>query len=276
MVAEARSVSPNYFVTTQIPLLDGEQCRRQVPRAARDIVVNQTFASRYLSAWPSPVGLHLTQNNGKSAHRIVGIVGNARERGLDHAPGPTVYYCANWNPMPYFLARTHAEPLAVAQAVRLKIKELEPLRSVYEISPLQERIGDAFKENRLRTALLVLFAMTALSLACVGLYGTLSYVVSLRRREIGLRLALGAVRRDIIRQFLMQGLRVAGLACVCGLVFSIAFTHALSSMLYGVSASDPITLLSVTAIVLAVAIIASLLPAIRAARLDPMHALRDE
>jgi ABC-type antimicrobial peptide transport system permease subunit len=131
-------------------------------------------------------------------------------------------------------------------------------------------------ENRLRTALLVLFAVTALSLACVGLYGTLSYVVSLRRREIGLRLALGAVRGDIIRQFLMQGLRVAGFACVCGLVLSIAFTRLLSSMLYGVSASDPMTLSIVTAIVLAVAAIASLVPAIRGAGLDPMRVLRDE
>jgi ABC-type antimicrobial peptide transport system permease subunit len=141
---------------------------------------------------------------------------------------------------------------------------------------LEERIGDAFMENRLRTALLVLFAVTALSLACVGLYGTLSYVVSLRRREIGLRLALGAVRGDIIRQFLMQGLRVAGFACVCGLVLSIAFTRLLSSMLYGVSASDPMTLSIVTAIVLAVAAIASLVPAIRGAGLDPMRVLRDE
>jgi putative ABC transport system permease protein len=277
MVAESRSVSPNYFATLQIPLRDGEQCSRQLPGAARDVVVNETFASRYLSAWPSPVGLHLKGDSSKTpAHRIVGIVGDARERGLDHAPGPTVYWCASWNPKPYILVRTRGEPLAVAQAVRLKIKELDPLRSVYDISPLEERIGGAFAENRLRTALLVLFAMTALSLACVGLYGTLSYVVSLRRREIGLRLALGALRRDIVRQFLMQGLRVAGIACVCGLVFSIAWTRALSSMLYGVSASDPITLFSVTAIVLLVSILASLLPAIRGARLDPMRVLRDE
>jgi ABC-type antimicrobial peptide transport system permease subunit len=206
----------------------------------------------------------------------VGIAGDARERGLDHAPGPTVYWCASWNPKPYILVRTRGEPLAVAQAVRLTIKELDPLRSVYDISPLQERIGGAFAENRLRTALLVLFAITALSLACVGLYGTLSYVVSRRRREIGLRLALGALRRDIVRQFLMQGLRVAGLACVCGLVLLLAFTRVLSNMLHGVSPSDPITLSGVTAIVLVVAMIASLLPAIRAARLDPMHALRDE
>jgi predicted lysophospholipase L1 biosynthesis ABC-type transport system permease subunit len=241
-------------------------------------MVNRTFATRYLSKWPSAIGLHLSTGNSASpSERIAGIVGDARERGLDRDPGPIVYSCFSApNPTPNFLVRTRGEPLAIAQAVRLKIKELEPLRAVYDIAPLDERIGDAFAENRLRMVLLVLFAMTALSLACVGLYGTLSYAVSLRRREIGLRLALGAVRGDIVRQFLMQGLRVAGLACVCGLVLLLAFTRVLSNMLHGVSPSDPITLSGVTAIVLVVAMIASLLPAIRAARLDPMHALRDE
>jgi ABC-type antimicrobial peptide transport system permease subunit len=124
--------------------------------------------------------------------------------------------------------------------------------------------------------LLVLFAMTALSLACVGLYGTLSYVVSLRRREVGLRLALGALRSDIIRQFVMQGLRVASLACVCGLVLSAAFTRILSGMLYGVSPSDPVTLSSVIGLVLVVAALAALVPATRAALLEPMRVLREE
>lgn len=246
IVAEDRIVSPDYFATMQIPLLDGEtrghgddaaRCRVPMPGAASDVLVNQTFVTRYLSGWSSPVGLHLTRGNAiagtSSGNRIVGVVADARERGLDRDPGPTVYSCAFWHPMPYFLVRTHGDPLAIAHAVRLKIKEIDPLRSVYDVAPLEERIGDAFTENRLRTALLVLFAVTALSLACVGLYGTLSYVVSLRRREVGLRLALGALRRQIIGQYLVHGLRVVGLACVCGLALSFAFTRALSSMLYG-------------------------------------------
>jgi hypothetical protein len=278
MIAEGRVVSPDYFATMQIPLVGGERCGHQPLGGSRDVVVNRTFASRYLAAWPSAVGLHLSTGNSSSPPaRIVGIVGDARERGLDRDPGPTVYTCFSApNPTPYFLVRTHTEPAALAQVVRLKMKELEPARAVYDIAPLEERIGDAFTQNRLRTVLLVLFALTALLLACVGLYGTLSYVVNLRRREVGLRLALGAARGDIIRQFLVQGLRVAGLACVCGLVLSIAFTRALSGMLYGVSPSDPLTLSSVIAIVLVVAVLAALVPATRAALVEPMRTLREE
>jgi putative ABC transport system permease protein len=278
IIAESRVVSPDYFATMGIPLIGGERCGDQARGGPGDVVVNRMFASRYLAGWPSAVGLHLSTDNSSSLPaRIVGIVGDARERGLDRDPGPTVYTCFSApNPTPYFLVRTHTEPAALAQAVRLKLKELEPGRAVYDIAPLDERIGDAFTQNRLRTVLLVLFALTALSLACVGLYGTLSYVVNLRRREIGLRLALGAARSDIIRQFLVQGLRVAGLACVCGLVLSIAFTRALSGMLYGVSPSDPLTLSSVIAIVLVVSALAALAPATRAALVAPMRTLREE
>ena len=277
IIAESRVVSPDYFATMGIPLIGGEGCGDRA-RGSSDVVVNRTFASRYLAGWPSAVGLHLSTDNSSSPPaRIVGIVGDARERGLDRDPGPTVYTCFSApNPTPYFLLRTSTEPAALAQTVRLKMKELEPARAVYDIAPLDERIGDAFTQNRLRTILLVCFALAALSLACVGLYGTLSYVVNLRRREVGLRLALGAARSDIIRQFLVQGLRVAGLACICGLALSIAFTRALSGMLYGVSPSDPLTLSSVVAIVLVVAALAALIPATRAALVEPMRTLREE
>jgi len=261
-----------------IPVVGGERCSQQSPGAAKDVMVNRAFAARYLAGWPSAVGLHLaTDNTSSPPSRIVGIVGDARERGLDREPGPIVYTCFSApTPTPYFLMRTQTEPASLAQAVRLKMKELEPARAVYDIAPLEERIGDAFTQNRLRTILLVLFALTALSLACVGLYGTLSYVVNLRRREVGLRLALGAARTDIIRQFLGQGLRVAGLASLCGLALSIVFTRTLSSMLYGVSPSDPATLASVITIVLAVAALAALVPATRAALVEPSRALREE
>jgi putative ABC transport system permease protein len=281
MVAEGRSVSPEYFATMQIPLLAGEPCRGRAATnvgTGDEVMVNRTFATHYLSGWAAAVGLHVVELDSKSpSSRIVGVVGDARERGLNREPGPTVYRCASApNPMPYFLVRTRGEPLAIAQAVRLKMKELEPLRSVYDIAPLEQRISDAFNETRLRTVLLVLFAVTALALACVGLYGTLSYVVSVRRREVGVRLAFGAMRSDIIRQFLGQGLRVAAVASLCGLVLSIAVAGVLSGMLYGVSPSDPVILSSVIAIVLTVTALASLIPALRAALVEPAKALRGE
>jgi ABC-type antimicrobial peptide transport system permease subunit len=166
--------------------------------------------------------------------------------------------------------------MALGESVRRKLHELEPGRSVYDISPLTENLSDAFAENRLRTVLLTFFALTAISLACVGLYGTLSYLVSIRQREVGLRLALGALRVQIVRQYLGQGMRVSLLGCVAGLGLSVAFTKVLDGMLFGVSPWDAITMTGVVVLVIAVSIAASLLPAARAARVEPMQVLREE
>jgi putative ABC transport system permease protein len=277
MVAESRVVSPEYFETLQVPLLEGTLCRRQT-RDATELMVNRAFADRYLAGKPSVPGFHLANPNANvPPGRIVGLVGDVRESGLNRAPSPTVYFCSSaQGPTPYFLVRTQGDPAAIVQAVRLKLKELEPLRAVYDIAPLQTRIGGAFEQDRLRTTLLALFAATALSIACVGLYGTVSYAVNRRRRESALRLALGALRRDIIRQFLVQGLRVAGIACACGLLLSVTVARALSGMLYGVSPLDPVTLSTVTGIVLVVTTLAALIPAARAALVQPMRALRED
>jgi putative ABC transport system permease protein len=278
LVAEHRVVSPDYFATMEIPLREGELCRRLPDRSVIDVMVNRTFAARYLSDRPSPIGLHLTDASpGASPRRITGVVADARERGLDRDPAPTVYSCFNApNPTPYFLLRTHGDPLALAQTVRLTVKDVSPLRSVYDVAALEERIDGAFAENRLRTWLLVLFAATALSLAAIGLYGTVSYAVGLRRREIGLRLALGARRGEVIRQFLRQGLRVVALASVVGLALSAALKNLVAGMLYGVAASDPATLAGVITGVAAVTTLAVLVPAVRAALIEPMQVLRDE
>jgi putative ABC transport system permease protein len=276
MLAEERVVTPSYFATLRIPLMAGEMCRQNP--GAPSMLVNRSFADRYF-AGVTAVGRSLVEpgNNYISPSRIIGIVGDARETGLDRAPGPTIYWCSETSqPGTYFLVRTHGAPRALTETVRRKLREIEPRRSVYDITPLTDHISDAYAENRLRTVLLAFFAATAVSLACVGLYGTLSYLVNVRRREVGLRLALGALRSRIVRQFLVQGLRVSFIGCAAGLVLAAVSVRLLAGMLYGVSPSDPLTLTAVIATVLVVSALASLLPAVRAARLEPMRVLRDE
>jgi ABC-type antimicrobial peptide transport system permease subunit len=160
--------------------------------------------------------------------------------------------------------------------LRLKMKELEPMRAVYDINPLDEHIGAAYAENRLRTVLLSLFAGTALSLACLGVYGTLSYIVTLRRREVGLRVALGSSQSSVVSRFLSKAVRVVGVGCVAGLLLAFGFTRTLSGMLFGVSPLDPGTLAAVILVVLGIAALAALLPALHASRIDPAVALREE
>jgi putative ABC transport system permease protein len=276
IVAENRFVSASYFATMRIPLLAGEVCRET--DGPPSVVVNRAFADAYFPR-TSVTGHHVqTMNLGYSgAAEISGISGDARETGLDHLPVPTVYWCApHAEPGTFFLVRTRNAPMTMAETIRQQLHEIEPQRSVYDFAPLEQHFSDALAENRLRTILLTFFAATALSLACIGLYGTLSYNVNTRQREVGLRLALGALQGQIVKQFLLQGLGVSFLGCLAGGCLAAVFTRVLSGMLYGVSPSDSVTLSSVVLIVLAVAAVASLVPAIRAARVEPMNVLRDE
>ena len=274
MIAQGRVVSPEYFGTMGIPLLAGSIC----DEGKDQMMVNRSFADAYLGG-VSGVGRHLAypSNVYVAPAEVAGIVGDARETGMDQAPSPAAYWCwTNAQPGQFFLVRTHGDPRRMAETIRRKLHEVSPSRSVYDLTPLSEHISDAYAENRLRTILLSFFAGTAVLLACVGLYGTLSYLVSVRQREVGLRLALGALRGQIARQFLGQGLLVSVLGCVAGLALASVFTRLLAGMLYGVSPSDVITLTSVVAILIAVSVAASLVPAMRAARLDPMQVLREE
>jgi predicted lysophospholipase L1 biosynthesis ABC-type transport system permease subunit len=241
-------------------------------------MVNRSFANTYFPDG-SPIGLHFTQLGNPFARPSVirGIVADAREMGLEREPVPTIYWCGpTWQPGTYFLARTQIDPRALGETIRRAVNAVEPRRSVYGIVPITSLISDSYAQTRLRTVLLVFFAVAAILLACVGLYGTISYSVTLRKREVGLRLALGAHRPRIVRQILSQGLAVAIAGCLGGLLLAAAFTRLLAGMLYGVSATDPGVLAGVVALVLCVTALASLVPALRAARLDPMRVLRDE
>src|SRR6202011_1240240 len=154
------------------------------------------------------------------------------------------------------LARVRVNPRAMGETIRRAMREVEPNRSVYDVAALEDSISDAYGENRLRTVLLASFAAAAILLACVGLYGTLSYSVNVRRREVGLRLALGAFRGQVIREFLLQGLGVALLGCLIGGGLAVAFARVLSEMLSGIAPSDLTTWLAVVTTVLVVAVVA--------------------
>lgn len=272
-----RHVSPDYFATLSIPLRAGVVCPPAAPTGApRQVLVNRRFAERFFPG-RTAIGDTLLAASGSDGATIIGVVENTREWGIDHDTPPTLYACNPApNPGPWFLVRTTSDPGDAMAAVRLKLRDIEPLRAVYDMAPLDEHIAGTQAQHRMRTIVLTLFAATALALSCVGVYGTLSYVVRLRRREVGLRIALGAARGVILRQFMGLGLRVAGVACLLGLALALGFTRTLAGMLYGVPAWDPLTLAGTAGLVLTVAALATVIPAARAALLQPMRTLRDE
>jgi ABC-type antimicrobial peptide transport system permease subunit len=205
--ADSRYISSGYFSTMRIPVLAGEPCKRA--STTSDVTVNRSFANLYFNG-TSPVGHQVeatSYNDFTPKGQIRGMVADAREEGLNTAPVPTVYSCFSApTPFPNYLVRTQGDPSAMAETIRLRIHQLEPARSVYGIMPLQEQIDDVSLESRLRAGLLTMFAFSALVLACLGLYGTLSYLARLRQREVGVRLALGALPAQIVKSFLLKGL----------------------------------------------------------------------
>jgi putative ABC transport system permease protein len=277
ILADSRYVSFGYFDSVKIPLLAGQDCLNG--SSAGDVLVNRSFVNLYLNN-AAVMGRHLgavAYSDFQPSGQIRGIVADAREEGLNTQPVPTVYSCFSApNPFPNYLVRTHGDPMQMADAVRRRVHELEPSRSVYAFMPLEEHLSEASSENRLRTMLLAMFAATAVSLACIGLYGTLSYLGRLRQREIGVRLALGALRSQIVAHFLLQGLRLALIGCAAGLALGLGLSRFLRGMLYGVSPLDPATYASVVLLILVVAALASLAPAMRVAWVEPTRILRED
>lgn len=283
VIANTSSVSPGFFATMGIPILAGDLCR--LPEqyvSGHEVMVNRSFVERYLGG-RSAIGLQMPrevepQFGGPATvtDRVVGVVGDARDRGPATAPVPTVYSCAMLGPNAWFLLKTTSDPSTTIGDVRIKLRELAPDRSVYPIAPLQELMGEVHAADWMRTVLLSLFAATALGLASLGIYGTLSYVVRLRRREVGLRVALGARRRNIVAELLKQVLMVVGLASLFGLFLSFALARTLSGMLFGVTTYDPVVMALVLMTVLTIGVSASLVPSLRASRIDPFQALREE
>ena len=285
----SKNVAPGFFATLQIPLIAGRDFtwtdvydRRPV------VVVSQNMAREVWGDAAAAIGKRISIGRLNAWNEVIGVVGDVHDSGVDQPPPATVYWRAGVQggigPLPPFISRevTFALRSTRAGSEALVGQLGQAVWAVNKNLPVArvQTLDDVYSQSMARTSftliMLAIAGTMALTLGMVGVYGVISYAVSRRRREIGLRLALGAARTGIIRQFLGQGLRVSALACVCGLAVSLAVTRLLSRMLYGVSPVDPITLSSVVGLVLGVATLAALIPATRAAFTQPMRTLREE
>src|SRR5215472_2393799 len=276
-------VEPGYFRTVGIPLIQGRDfVAADDLRATPVVIINQTLARRFLLR-QDPIGKRIKPgiSNGYKAspmREVVGVVGDVRQYGLASAPGPEVYVPLAQSPMGSMnlVVHTAVDPLGLVGAVRQELGEMDKNLPFYGVKTFNQYLGQGFAQPRFLTLLLGLFAALALALAAVGVYGLVSYSASRRAHEIGVRLALGAEKRDMLRLVVGQGLKLALMGAVIGTVGALALTRFLSSLLYGVKPNDPSTLLAVMLILIAVALIASYVPARRATKVDPLVALRYE
>jgi putative ABC transport system permease protein len=274
-LADVRIVAPGYFETMRIRLLDGRFLdARDVEDGPRTSVINETMARRYFPD-RSPLGQIIQNPHGRS--EVVGIVADVRTQGLDTEVTKQVYLPLRQSPMPGMavVVRTERDPLAFGGAIQRIIWSVDPEQPIYRLSTMDQILARAVFLPRLSTTLLAIFALAALLLAALGIYGVLSYSVSRRRREIGLRMALGSSDRQTIGLVVGHSLMLVAVGGALGLLAAALLARAMAGVLYGVSPFDlPAFALSLVVLVLA-GLGASLLPAVRATRVDPMVALRE-
>jgi putative ABC transport system permease protein len=281
--ADWRVIGGDYFAALGTPLVKGRLfTEADDPSRPRVALVNETFARRHFPD-EDPVGRRLDfriQSGGDAPEwrEIVGVVGDIRHHGLVREAVPEVYLPFAQEPLFIlaFAVRTAGEPSALAGSVRQAIWQVDKDQPVAYVLPLRQMASETTALHRTSTLTLLAFTAVALGLAALGLYGVLSYAVSQRSHEIGIRVAMGASRRDILGMVMGQGLRLAGAGLAVGLAASLALTRLLSSLLFGVSPYDVPTLAIVVVVLTATALLASFIPAFRATRVSPLDALRYE
>jgi putative ABC transport system permease protein len=271
-VAEA-SVSANYFQTLGIPLVAGRFFdARDVPGSTPVIIINRTLA-RLLFQDRNPIGHRIDKKT-----TVVGVVADVRPRSLDDKVWPETFLPFAQSPSPWItlLVRGTADPSALASPIRAVARSVDASQPLFDVQLLEHRVAETLAERRERATVLGAFAALALLIAAVGIYGVMSYAVARRTHEIGLRVALGAERGDVLRMVVGAGLRMAAFGMAIGLAGALFVTRVLKTFLYGVGPADRTTFAAVCAILGAAAFLASYLPARRAAAVDPMAALRLE
>ncbi|HSB29495.1 MAG TPA: ABC transporter permease [Pyrinomonadaceae bacterium] len=276
-------VNNDYFATLEIPILRGRGLTEQDDEtAARVIVVNEAMATRY---WPNenPVGKRMAigeSSKDTSWRTIVGVVGNVRHAGLTEEPVPCAFIdyrqdIESWSRMA-FVMKTKTEPSSLMSTVRSSLVAIDPQQPVYAIEPLAKLIESSVAPRRFVMSLIGSLAFVALALALVGIYSVISFSVNERTREIGIRMALGAKRADVLRMVLVQGMRVSAVGIIAGLAIAFALTRLLRTLLFEVSATDPGTFVCVVGLMTMVALLACYFPARRATEVDPLVALRSD
>jgi predicted permease len=283
-VANVRVVGPEYFSTMSIPLRAGRLFNEQEMEQENHVaIINQAFADKYLNG-VNPLGqkaviyMKSLQESGNQPSEIIGVVGDVRQMGLDVAAEPNVYW-----PMPELvysgmtiLVRTSGDPLSLVSAIHTELQQLDREQPMASVATMEQLLADSLSRARFTMLLLGIFAGVALLLAAVGIYGLIAYSVTQRTQELGIRIALGAQRRDVLRLVLRHGTRLTLLGLALGIVAALAITRLLTSLLFGISATDPLTFAGVAALLAFVALLACFIPARRATRVDPIVALRYE
>jgi predicted permease len=282
--AERKYVSPDYFEAMGIPVLEGRALdSRDAADGFRGVVVNRSFAHHW---WPNgnALGARIRESSSDPWYEIVGVVGDVHFRSLQEAPGDEVYFPILHGATTAPDAPRHVTVViratgdlgTLAQAATSRLHELDEHLPIANSQPLQTIVNRSMARTSFVLLLLGIAAVVALLLGVVGIYGVIAYLVSQRRREIGVRMALGATAREVRGMVVRQGLGLAGLGAATGLVAALALSRVLGSLLYGVSATDPTTFATVLLALLGIAALASYLPARRASAIDPTEALREE
>jgi predicted permease len=274
-----RDISPNYFQAMGIPVRQGRPFADSDNKDAPAVVIINEAAARRFYPNEDPLGKRFKQGRAESKNpwvMVVGIVGGVSHTALGVASQPEVYLPFQQNPDATItlVARTKSDPRGLAATVRREVSMLDKDLPVSNIKFMDEIVAGSVSQPRVYALLLGIFAGLALVLAAIGIYGVISYSVTQRTHEVGIRMALGAQTRDVLALIIKQGMALALVGIFLGLIVSLALTRVLASQLYGVSSTDPVTFAAISLLLIFVAVIACYIPALRATKVDPMIAVR--